>query len=683
MKTNAEPTFVQTSNVGETKRATIKTSAKLFNFLSGQIYSNKYTAIWRELVANGIDAQRITKNATPPIVTVPSMLEPHAKVRDFGTGMSHEFMMDKFMAFADASTKDDSNEFIGGFGIGSKAPLSYTDQYSIKCFQRGTVRVYSVFKDDEGCPSIAFLSEAATDEPDGVEVGFPVRLDDVTKFTDVVQETLQYFNPLPVLENTDLKLMPVKYDAHGKKWGLKLTGGGRNPKVIVGGVAYPLDANKIPYDYKVLRGFIGLGLDIYMDIGEVEIALSREHVTQDEVLHEKLNIITAGIGKEFGKQLSASFANCTTKWEAQTKLAESLEAADYNSAQTIRKYAQWRGADITPKVERQDAFDVLVICYGSWGYNKGPSGMNITEAMNPKFRSWPQFGNFPVNAFDRIVIDNSLDKPALRIRTILDTYKQERILFLRDNSEKRDIVWDDYLKAIGSPPKAMIDYTANHKPAVLPKAVASGGALRPFKCYINQKSVPYRGSPSSDTLPSDGGLYIVMDNFSVSHNNNDIEIAKMTKPKNVVYLNKTDFESSNIQKNPLWYSVTEGIEKVKLDYKTKNKSLALAEAYWQWSSSNMGGRIADNFLKLAQCPNFPKRGPLAKLWDLRNRFTSVNDRYHSKIRVGLMGVTCDKELIQIQALASDVAVKHPLIVEVTKDNYTFSKLSANIINRLF
>jgi len=682
MKTNAEPTFVQTSNVGETKRATIKTSAKLFNFLSGQIYSNKFTAIWRELVANGIDAQRITKSMRPPIVTVPSMLEPHAKVRDFGTGMGHDFMMNQFMAFADASTKDDSNEFIGGFGIGSKAPLSYTDQYSIKSFQSGVLRVYSVFKDDEGCPSIAFLSEAATDEPDGVEVGFPVRLDDVTKFTDAVQNTLQYFNPLPVLENTELKLMPVKYDAKGPKWGLKLTGNNRGLKVIVGGVAYPLNVYDIPYDCTKLRAFMSLGLDIYLDIGEVEIALSREHVTQDEKLHAKLEAIAASIGDEFSKQLSASFAACKTRWEAQLKLQESLESADYNAAQTLRKFAQWRGKAISTKVERPEDFEVLTICYGEWKYNKGPSSMPITQAVAPKFRAWPQFASFPVDAFDRIVIDNADDKPSLRIRTVIDLYPTERILFLRDNSEKRDIVWADYLTALGNPPATMISYLNKFKPAVVAKASPTGTALRPFKCYIGT-SQPYRGMVSHDMLPAGGGLYIVMDNFSITHNNRDIEIAKMSKPDNIVFLNKTDFESSNIEKNPLWYSVAQGVEKVKADYRATNKNLPEAEAYYVWSQSNSGNRLYCALAKIAGAPSFPKRGPLAKLWALHNKYNGVSDRSHSQIRVGLLGVKFDAQQIAMNHLANDVAAKHPLIVEVVRDNYAFGKLSVNIINRLF
>ena len=681
MKTALEPTFVQTSNIGETKRATIKTSAKMFNFLSKQIYTDYFTAIWRELVANGIDAQKITGETRSPIVTVPSMLEPFAKVRDFGTGMGHEFMMDKFMAFADASTKEDSNDFIGGFGIGSKAPLAYTDQYSIKSFQRGTVRVYSVFKDAEGCPCIAFLSEAPTDEPDGVEVAFPVRLDDITKFTSTVQNTLEYFKPLPVLENTDLTLIAPKYDAQGDKWGLRLSGSNRIPKVVMGGVAYPISGHNIPYDYQTLRGFINMGLDVYMDIGEAEISLSREHITEDEALYEKLNDIATKIGDEFGKQMSKQFDACPTAWEAKQKLAEALKNMDYNSQSTLRKFAQWKNAPIVPVITKPKGFDVLTIAYGDWGWNDGPTSMSTTKAISPKFRAWMDHGTFPTTAFDRLVIDNTKegDKPSLRIRQVLETYPTERILFFRAGVDNPDIKWKDFLAALGGPPKSMVDYLSKYQPVKVVRSASGTYAARPFKCYTGNNV--YRNSSPLSELPVGGGLYRVMDNFSTTDREIDVQVAKMTNPKNIVFLNKTDFESSNIVKDPDWYSVEQGVEMLKATYRANHKNLAMAEAYHQWMNAEGGWR--DQLVKLSSLDGFPKRGPFQKILELRNTYDSVSTHGDSEIRKTLLGVKYDVQLKKIEDLANSITAKFPLIVEVSKDNYLMNRLSDEALNRLF
>src|SRR3546814_6939713 len=78
--------------------------------------------------------------------------------------MSHEFMMTSFMAYTDGSTKDQSNDQIGGWGIGSKSPFSYTDQFVLVSVHDGVRSVYSVFKDEDSIPAIALLSQAERSE---------------------------------------------------------------------------------------------------------------------------------------------------------------------------------------------------------------------------------------------------------------------------------------------------------------------------------------------------------------------------------------------------------------------------------------------------------------------------------------------------------------------------------------
>ena len=679
MRTVAEPTFVQTSNVGETKKASIKTSAKMFNFFSKQIYSDFYTAVWRELVSNGIDGQKVNGETRPLVVTVPSMLEPYAKVRDFGCSMDHEFMMNQFMQFGDASTKENSDDYIGGFGIGSKAPLSYTEQYSIKCFQNGVVRVYSVFKDEEGCPSIAFLSEAPTSEPDGVEVGFPVRQDDISKFTDTVVSTLQYFDPQPILENTELKLEPVKYDAKGAKWGIRVTGVDRKPKIIIGGVSYPLDVTKVPYNYTNIRTFAQMGLDIYLDIGEANIALSREHVTHDEDLFIKLNNIISGIGEEFGKQMSKVFDNCKTAWEAKKKLAESLQGADYATTALLRKHAYWKGQQFNLKVERPQNYEVLIIAFGDFGWQSSLSGIPSTQAMSPKFRAWQPGANFQPNTFDRIIIDDGEDKPALRIRAVTDHYGSDKILFLRWNDPAKKPDWDGYLKALGSPPASMIEKLSKYQPMKIARATV-GNSARPFKCFVGGR--PYRGNThrAMKDLPKGGGLYVVMDNFTPLSSGKDIQIAQQSNPTNTIWLNKTDFISSGVEKDSAWYSVEQGIEKVKEEYRTKYKNLPEAEAWCRLQSNN--SVILSDLERLSNLEKFPKQGPLFQLNKLRLKHDDVAETSHSKIRSELLGVKWEDHFLKMEQLVKDAEKRHPYIKEICQ-HYHSRKLSNELINALF
>lgn len=677
MKTNTQPTFVQTNNVGETSQATIKASAMMFNMLSKQIYSNYHVAIWRELVANGVDAQKITGETRSPIISVPSILEPYAKVRDFGTGMGHRFMMDNFMSFGDASTKSDSNDLIGGYGIGSKAPLSYTDQYSIRSFRDGTVRVYSVFKDETGCPSIAFLSEASTDEPNGVEVGFPVRQEDISDFQNAVIDTCQYFEPLPVLENTSLKLDPVQYDVRGDKWGLRMSSPDRSPRLIIGGVSYPMNTS-VPFEYENLRNYIGLGLDIYLEIGDAEIAASRESVVQDAALYAKLDALTQDIGVEFSKQVVGMFADCKTEWEAKLLLDKILAKSDHYARNLIRKYAEWNGDKIKTLSSIRNGFEVLAIFYtnSSVGYNDLRSFAS-TQAVSPKFRSC-EGAEISPSILDRIIIDDGPVKPSLRIRGIVEQNPNEKILFIRPNGDK-PFVWDDYFKAMGNPPKSLITKLSDYAPIKLARR-SGGSSARSFK-YYSGWGKPFRGEhPNTGDLPKGGGLYLRMDNFNILSSLSDMEIAKQTKPENVIWLNVTDYNSSGVKSDPEWYSVEEGIAKAKANYCVEHKRLAEAEAYYQWMGDNQS--LARELDRLSTLAKFPKRGPLAQLKKLRDAHSETATSPHSTMRREILNVNYEKQTAKFVQLQEAYEAKHPLLAEMFRHNI-MGNLSDDLINVLF
>ena len=69
----------------------IKASAKAFRILSDGLYSDKITAIIRELSCNAYDAQLTAKNMDTPFhIKLPNRPEPNFSIRDYGTGLSDE-----------------------------------------------------------------------------------------------------------------------------------------------------------------------------------------------------------------------------------------------------------------------------------------------------------------------------------------------------------------------------------------------------------------------------------------------------------------------------------------------------------------------------------------------------------------------------------------------------------------
>ena len=100
-------------------------------------YSNPLLATIREIIANALD---VTKSKKVEI-QLPTQIEPNFIVRDFGCGLSEEDMLGLYTKYG-KSTKRESNEAIGGFGIGRFAPLSYTDSFIVRSVHKGHKHSY-------------------------------------------------------------------------------------------------------------------------------------------------------------------------------------------------------------------------------------------------------------------------------------------------------------------------------------------------------------------------------------------------------------------------------------------------------------------------------------------------------------------------------------------------------------
>ena len=129
------------SNVGEIGEFRIRNSAKAFNILSSGLYANKIRAIIRELSCNAVDSHVAAgKQDTPFDVHLPNQLDPTFRIRDYGTGLTHDQVLNIYTTYFE-STKTESNQFIGALGLGSKSPFSYTDNFTVTAIQIGRAHV--------------------------------------------------------------------------------------------------------------------------------------------------------------------------------------------------------------------------------------------------------------------------------------------------------------------------------------------------------------------------------------------------------------------------------------------------------------------------------------------------------------------------------------------------------------
>ncbi|CCV12981.1 hypothetical protein [Mesorhizobium sp. STM 4661] len=198
----AQQDFVaQTGGISETKAFGFEMNGFAFHTVISGIYADKLRAPFRELATNARDGHAAKGNLYQPFdVFLPSKLDPTFKVRDYGISLSHEEIMGIYTTMF-ASTKRGSNEATGMIGLGSKSPFAYTSVFTVIAYLGDYKRTYSAFIGTDGVPQIALLDMCQTTEPDGVEVSFPVKVEDVDKFRNIAPDVLFGFDPFPNILN--------------------------------------------------------------------------------------------------------------------------------------------------------------------------------------------------------------------------------------------------------------------------------------------------------------------------------------------------------------------------------------------------------------------------------------------------------------------------------------------------
>lgn len=286
---------IESAGLGQTAAFGIKNSAAAFQLLSSGLYTNKIRAVLREIGCNGVDAHTLNGNKDKPIeVKLPNRLDSQFHIRDFGPGLSHDQIMKLYSTYFD-STKQASDDYIGGFGVGSKSPFAYTDAFTVISRHNGMERVYAAFVDDEGMPTIAQMGEETpTTEASGLTIGFPVKPEDFQAFESEAKEVYSAFKVKPTILGItmDLERYASKPIVDGVATIVSTSNNHWEQRselnLNMGGVRYPLTAfsEKLRNANETLSPeaawLYAQGVEIDVPIGAVSVAASREALQYDK-----------------------------------------------------------------------------------------------------------------------------------------------------------------------------------------------------------------------------------------------------------------------------------------------------------------------------------------------------------------------------------------------------------------
>lgn len=303
-------------------------SGKMFKMVISGLYSNKAQSITREIWSNAFDAHAMCgKDDTPFEVSLPSRFSPEFIVRDFGEGLSHEWMQTKYVVVG-YSSKEDTNLAVGKWGVGRLSPLAYIDTYSVVSIHKGMKAIYNVVMLPDGSPQLnTLVPPMKTDEPSGMQISFPVKPEDLSSFMVAAKRVSLGFSTKPKLLGGDDFTWPVfELGTKGDSYATYTTDLNLYGAVAkMGCVLYPIDLAQLGLSHPEQSLFKQMNILLEVPIGSVEVTASREDLSYGpkEPTKETLSNLLLKISKSVLEDIQKEVSKCDSSYKAFAVLKRS------------------------------------------------------------------------------------------------------------------------------------------------------------------------------------------------------------------------------------------------------------------------------------------------------------------------------------------------------------------------
>jgi hypothetical protein len=294
MKTqlNASPIFTQGISPSDVSSMDMdlegmKQACQIFR---DNIYSNKIRAVVREWTCNAIDEHKKYQIDKPVIVSIGN---GKFSVRDFAAGLNDDNIRNVFGKYF-RSTKSNSNQQIGGFGVGAKAGHCYKDTFYVTSFFNGTKTIYCcVLAGDETGASIGQVVTMGCEptKETGLLIEIEVDSHDIPEF---LQESVSAarnttLSKVDVYKDSKKIVIPQKtlIVAKDNVKIFQIDDESRDCFVTMGGVYYDL-----PEGVSIFKNYDGVRpkkcIQIDVPVGFFDIPISRENFRKNSKFDSNL-----------------------------------------------------------------------------------------------------------------------------------------------------------------------------------------------------------------------------------------------------------------------------------------------------------------------------------------------------------------------------------------------------------
>jgi hypothetical protein len=286
IKNKVNPSYKSGGQLESTGFKVVNAGRFIMNQLRN-LYDNPVGAVVRELSTNAREASLLAGKDGDFYIHLPTVLEPWFSVKDQGIGMSEEDLREHTSGLGSTTkchtNEIDGNQIIGGFGMGMKSPLAYTEQFNVTSIKDGykTTAIVSITEDG---PTYSKVYHGPTDEGNGTEIKLSVSERDHGKFISEVKKQLRFFDPQPCM-NYDVEFpnFDDKILYQNDKCTIYKMTTQHISYVVTDVVAYPLEVYSLIPEYSKRLPF-----DIRVPVGSVKVPMARESIIIDDDTTEYL-----------------------------------------------------------------------------------------------------------------------------------------------------------------------------------------------------------------------------------------------------------------------------------------------------------------------------------------------------------------------------------------------------------
>lgn len=322
---------------------------KLLHIATNNLYANPVLAALVELSQNAYDEHiRQGKGNIPFEVNLPTHWSPIFSVRDFGGGISHEYMLGGYSQILE-STKDNDENAAGGWGLGRLALLALGPTYNVTTYIDGKERNYSIYKSEKSI-EVVLTGTKDTTEPNGTFVLAPVQPKDINSFAEVAKRAYKYYGTQPTIKGQNIALEKPDYTLKNDKWAFE--SGDISATAVCGIYNYKIESSEIYGLTEVQKRILGnSGLVLFFGASDLSVQANRQGLYYNDKTVKLIKSRIEDVEKHLQLEIQKLFDNCKSIVEARNTYYEVFHSAR-------NRYGNILGQ--TPKVTWNN---IVIDCY--------------------------------------------------------------------------------------------------------------------------------------------------------------------------------------------------------------------------------------------------------------------------------------------------------------------------------